>query len=195
MEAFGQQVCLFDCITSEQPWPLFVQEFPGNGCPGRCVAMVSVAPSGSMLHGIAIHASASRVLACVNREGLQAVRAVIGELGRGFLGNVFHVHCLGLAALDDSMAEQRLQRVLRIRFGNQVICDERVWWYRTQLYLHFAIAKNPMSFQDLSCRCYALASQQAQACQAASRPRHAHLRSFENTFTKTQPIIGQRDFT
>ena len=121
---------------------------------GRCVVMVSAEPFGIMLHGIAIHASASKILACVNREWLQAVRAVIGELRRGFLGNVFHVHCLGLAALDDSMAEQRLQRVLRIRFGNQVICDERVWWYRTQLYLYFAIAKNPMSFQDLFRRCY-----------------------------------------
>ena len=54
-----------------------------------------------------------RFLACVNREWLQAVRAVICELRRGFLGSSFHVKCLGHDIHEDT-AKQRLCRSLEI---------------------------------------------------------------------------------
>ena len=121
---------------------------------GDCVLMVSAAPCAIMLRGIVMHACVIRVLACVNREWLQAVRAVICELRRGFVGGDFYVDCLWPDALDEDKAKPRLQRVLNIRFGNESIPDATVWWYNTQLYLHYAIAKKPMSFQDLLHRCY-----------------------------------------
>ena len=116
--------------------------------------MISAAPCAIMLRGIVMHACAIRVLACVNREWLQAVRAVICELRRGFVGSGFYVDCLWPDALDEDKAKRRLQRVLNIRFGNESIPDGTVWWYNTQLYLHYAIAKQPMPFQDLLHRCY-----------------------------------------
>ena len=107
-----------------------------------------------MLHVIAIHEGASRVIACVNKEWAQAVNFVISELRKRFLSSDFTVHCLGLATLNDSMAEHRLQRVVRIRFGSHDITDLGLWRYRTQLYLHFAIPREDMSFQDILRRCY-----------------------------------------
>ena len=73
--------------------------------------MLSATPCGILLHSIVIHASCSRFLACVNREWLQAVRAVICELRRGFLGSSFHVKCLGHDIHEDT-AKQRLCRSL-----------------------------------------------------------------------------------
>ena len=115
--------------------------------------MVSATPCGILLHSIVIHASASRFLACVNREWLQAVRAVICELRRGFLGSSFHVNCLG-HALHDDKAKQHLQRVLNIRFGNESIPDLTVWCYNMQLYLRDTIVRKQRSFQELLHHCY-----------------------------------------
>ncbi len=106
----------------------------------NCAVMVSATPCGILLHSMVIHASANRFLACVKREWLQVIRAVICELRRGFLGSSFHVNCLG-HALHDDKAKQRLQRVLNIRFGNAIIPDLTVWWYNTQLYLQDTIRK------------------------------------------------------
>ena len=64
-----------------------------NAFCNNCAVMVSATPCGTLLHSMVIHASASRFLACVNREWLQVVRAVICELRRGFLGSSFHVPC------------------------------------------------------------------------------------------------------
>ena len=111
-------------------------------------------PMNITLRGIVMHAGVSRVSACVNGEWLQAVRAVICELRRGFVGSGFYVDCLWPDALDEDKAKRRLQRVLNIRFGNESIPDATLWWYNTQLYLHYAITKKPMSFQDLLYRCY-----------------------------------------
>ena len=103
-----------------------------------------------MLHVIAIHESSSRVIACVNKEWAQAVNVVISELRRRFLSSDFTVRCLGLATLEDFMAEHRLQRVVRmfrIQVGNHDIIDLGLWWYRTQLYLHRAIRKDKMALE------------------------------------------------
>ena len=112
--------------------------------------MTSFTLAGSMLHVIAIHESSSRVIACVNKEWAQAVNVVISELRRRFLSSDFTVRCLGLATLDDFMAEHRLQRVVRmfrIQVGNHDIIDLALWWYRTQLYLHRAIRKDKMALE------------------------------------------------
>ena len=122
--------------------------------PSICVVMVSAAPFGIILRGIVMHAGVSRVSACVNGEWLQAVRAVICELRRGFVGSGFYVECLWPDAFDEDKAKRRLQRVLKLRFGNESIPDATLWWYNTQLYLHYAITKRSMSFQDLLYRCY-----------------------------------------
>ena len=59
-------------------------------------------------------------------------------------------------------AKLLLQRVLCKRFGNTYIhtglSEEQVWWFRTQLYLQYAIGKSIMSFQDLLRRCYLFSS-------------------------------------
>ena len=101
---------------------------------------------GILLHSIVIHASCSRFLACVNREWLQAVRAVICELRRGFLGSSFHVNCLGHDLHDDT-AKQRLCRSLKLHFGNKSksLPDLTVWWYNTKLYLRHTLVKKQMS--------------------------------------------------
>ena len=101
---------------------------------GNCVVMVSAAPFGITICGIVMHAGVSRVSACVNSEWLQAVRAVICELRRGFVGGGFYVDCLWPDALDEDKAKRHLQRVLNIRFGNESIPDATVWLYNTQLY-------------------------------------------------------------
>ena len=116
--------------------------------------MDSFAPSGIMLHVVVIHASSIRVLACVNMAWLHSVRTVIRELRREFLNGDFNVRCLAPEVLHDGQAKMRLQRILCMRYGNEVIDEEVVWWYRTQLYLQYAIGKNKMSFQDLYHRCY-----------------------------------------
>ena len=120
--------------------------------------MVSSAPCGIMLHVVVIHASPSRVLACVNREWLHSVQTVIRELRRGFLDGDFDVDCLAPEVLHDGQAELRLQRVLCMRFGNTSLSEEQVWWFRTQLYLQYAIGKSILSFQDLLRRCYLFSS-------------------------------------
>ena len=38
--------------------------------------------------------------------------------------------------------------------GSAGLDEEQVWWFRTQLYLQYAIGKSKMSFQDLLHRCY-----------------------------------------
>ena len=111
-----------------------------------------------MLHVVVIHASSSRVLACVNRKWLHSVRTVIRELRRGFLDGDFHVGCLAPDVLNDGQAELRLQRVLCMRYGNTGLDEEQVWWFRTQLYLQYAIGKSKMTFQDLLHRCYRFSS-------------------------------------
>ena len=117
--------------------------------------MTSFTLAGSMLHVIAIHESSSRVIACVNKEWAQAVNVVISELRRRFLSSDFTVHCLGLATLNESMAERRLERVVRVRVRNHDITDLGLWWYRTQLYLHYAISRRcNMSVQRILRRCY-----------------------------------------
>ena len=121
---------------------------------GNCVVMGSAAPFGITIRVIVMHAGVSRVSACVNSEWLQAVRAVICELRRGFLGSDFYVDCLLPDALDEDKVQQRLQSVLNIRFGNESIPDATVWWYNTQLYLHYAISKKSMFFQDLLYCCH-----------------------------------------
>ena len=120
--------------------------------------MDSFAPSGIMLHVVVIHASSIRVLACVNMAWLHSVRTVIRELRRGFLDGDFNVGCLAPEVLHDGQAKMRLQRILCMRYGNEVIDEEVVWWYRTQLYLQYAIGKSKMSFQDLLHRCYRFSS-------------------------------------
>ena len=120
--------------------------------------MDSFAPSGIMLHVVVIHASSIRVLACVNMAWLHSVRTVIRELRRGFLDGDFNVGCLAPEVLHDGQAKMRLQRILCMRYGNKVIDEEVVWWYRTQLYLQYAIGKSKMSFQDLLHRCYRFSS-------------------------------------
>ena len=112
----------------------------------------------SVLHVVVIHASSIRVLACVNMEWLHSVRTVIRELRRGFLDGDFHVGCLAPEVLNDGQAELRLQRVLCMRYGNTGLDEEQVWWFRTQLYLQYAIGKSKMSFQDLLHRCYRFSS-------------------------------------
>ena len=121
---------------------------------GNTVVMVFAAPFGITIRGILMHAGVSRFSACVNSEWLQAVRAVICELRRGFLGSDFYVDCLLPDALDEDKVQQRLQSVLNIRFGNESIPDATVWWYNTQLYLHYAISKKSMFFQDLLYCCH-----------------------------------------
>ena len=120
--------------------------------------MVSSAPCGIMLHVVVIHASPSRVLACVNREWLHSVQTVIRELRRGFLDGDFDVDCLAPEVLHDGQAELRLRRVLCMRFGNTCRSKEQVWWFRTQLYLQYATGKSILSFQDLLRRCYLFSS-------------------------------------
>ena len=61
---------------------------------GNTVVMVFAAPFGITIRGILMHAGVSRFSACVNSEWLQAVRVVICELRRGFLGSDFYVDCL-----------------------------------------------------------------------------------------------------
>ena len=58
------------------------------------VVMVFAARFGITIRGILMHAGVSRFSACVNSEWLQAVRVVICELRRGFLGSDFYVDCL-----------------------------------------------------------------------------------------------------
>ena len=120
--------------------------------------MTSFTLADSMLHVIAIHESSSRVIACVNKEWAQAVNVVISELRRRFLSSDITVRCLGLATLDDFMAEHRLQRVVRmfrIQVGNHGIVDLALWWYRKQLCLHHAIScRCNMSVQRILRRCY-----------------------------------------
>ena len=120
--------------------------------------MVSSAPCGIMLHVVVIHASPSRVLACVNREWLHSVQTVIRELRRGFLDGDFDVDCLAPEVLHNGQAKLRLQRVLCMRFGNKGLSEEQVWWFRTQLYLQYATGKSILSFQDLLRRCYLFSS-------------------------------------
>ena len=98
---------------------------------GNTVVMVFAAPFGITIRGILMHAGVSRFSACVNSEWLQAVRAVICELRRGFLGSDFYVDCLLPDAFDDDKVQQRLQSVLNIWFGNESIPDATVWWYST----------------------------------------------------------------
>ena len=116
--------------------------------------MVSSAPCGIMLHVVVIHASSIRVLACVNMAWLHSVRTVIRELRRGFLDGDFNVGCLAPEVLHDGQAKMRLQRILCMRYGNRVLDEDVVWWFRTQLYLQYAVGKSKMSFQDLLHRCY-----------------------------------------
>ena len=120
--------------------------------------MVSSAPCGIMLHVVVIRASPSRVLACVNREWLHSVQTVIRELRRGFLDGDFDVDCLAPEVLHDGQAKLRLQRVLDMRFGNTCRSKEQEWWFRTQLYLQYAIGKSSLSIQDLLRRCHGLSS-------------------------------------
>ena len=117
--------------------------------------MFSATPFGILLHNIVIHASCSRFLACVNREWLQAVRAVICELRRGFLGSSFHVNCLGHDLHEDT-AKRRLCRSLKLHFGNKSksLPDLTVWGCNTKLYLRHTLVKKQMSFQELLHRCY-----------------------------------------
>ena len=61
---------------------------------GNTVVMVFAALFGITIRGILMHAGVSRFSACVNSEWLQAVRVVICELRRGFLGSDFYVDCL-----------------------------------------------------------------------------------------------------
>ena len=96
--------------------------------------MLCFASSGIVLRGIVMHARVSRVLACVNCTWLQAVRAVIWELRIGFAGIAVHVDCLWLDALYEDKAKRRVQRVLKLWFGNESIFDVTLWWYNTQLY-------------------------------------------------------------
>ena len=114
---------------------------------GNTVVMVFAAPFGITIRGILMHAGVSRFSACVNSEWLQAVRAVICELRRGFLGSDFYVDCLLPDALDEDKVQQRLQSVLNIRFGNESIPHATVWWYITQLYLHHGLARELMYLQ------------------------------------------------
>ena len=128
--------------------------------------MNSFTPGGSILQVIAIHARASWVVACVNREWLEAVNAAISELTRGFLGSVFTVDCLGLASRMPSNVEPcscsvRIRRLLRpapclpIRFGvDGPAAELSSWWYRTQWYLHAAIRRDNMSVHRMLHRCY-----------------------------------------
>ena len=120
--------------------------------------MVSSAPCGIMLHVVVIHASSIRVLACVNMAWLHSVRTVIRELRRGFLDGDFNVGCLAPEVLHDGQAKMRLQRILCMRYGNRVLDEDVVWWFRTQLYLQYAVGKSKMSFQDLLHRCYRFSS-------------------------------------
>ena len=104
-----------------------------------------------MLHQITIHVRASQILACVNKAWAHAVR----ELRKEFRNSAFSADCLGRETfLTHNMVEQRLERVVRRRVGNLDINDDAWWWYRTQFYLHQAVAKHRMSFQDILFRCY-----------------------------------------
>ena len=75
------------------------------------VVMVFAARFGITIRGILMHAGLSRFSACVNSEWLQAVRVVICELRRGFLGSDFYVDCLLPDAFDEDKVQQRLQSV------------------------------------------------------------------------------------
>ena len=120
--------------------------------------MASFAPCGIMLDVVVIHASSIKVLACVNMAWLHSVRTVIRELRRGFLNGDFNVGCLAPEVLHDGQAKMRLQRILCLRYGNRVLDEDVVWWFRTQLYLQYAVGKSKMSFQDLLHRCYLFSS-------------------------------------
>ena len=107
-----------------------------------------------MLHVIAIHEGASRVIACVNKEWAHAVNFVISELSKRFPSSDFLVHCLGLATLKDSMAEHRLHRVVLMQVGNCDITDLGLWWCRTQMCLCHAIQRRcNMCAQRILRRC------------------------------------------
>ena len=116
--------------------------------------MTSFTLQGSILQVIAIHTRASWVIACVNREWLEAVNAARNELTRGFLGSVCILLCLRPAEYDNSLVDKRLQREVRLRFHRGAISEDRLWWCRTQLYMHHAAAVYHMSFQAIFRRCH-----------------------------------------
>ena len=89
--------------------------------------MVSFAPCGIMVDVVVIHASSTKDLACVNMAWLHSVRTVIRELSRGFLNGDFNVGRLAPEVLHDGQAKMRLQKILCMQYGNEVLDEEVVW--------------------------------------------------------------------
>ena len=103
--------------------------------------MTSCTLQGSILELIATHTRASWVIASVNRELSEAVKAARKELRKEFLGSVCNLLCLRPAEDDNNdLVDTSLDREVLLRLNRGARSVDRFWWYRAQVNLSYAAA-------------------------------------------------------